>query len=64
MSSLFDKPLPFIEIGLYIVEDLEQNEIEVNINMVDVKCIPTKINNEKMILPFYINCNKIVKKIL
>ena len=42
MSSLFDKPLPFIEIGLYIVEDLEQNEIEVNINMVDVKCIHRK----------------------
>lgn len=47
-KNLFSYPLPSQEIGLYIVDNLDKNNIEVNLNMVDSKCILTKLQTETL----------------
>lgn len=48
VSDFFTYPLPSKEIGLCNVQNLDKNSIQINIHMVEFKCILTVFNNKAL----------------
>lgn len=50
VNDFFSYPLPSSEIGLYCVSNLDENDIEINLHMVEFKCILTNFNNKSVVI--------------
>lgn len=47
-KNFFDYPISSKEIGIYNVQNLDENNIDIGIHMVEVKCILTKFYNDSI----------------